>query len=224
MFRRFLKVGLCIGLTACALVSFARPVPMNLSFLKAQLLRYHNSGQYAYGLWHVATKARRYLAERVSENKASKHPKKLAVVFDIDETALSNYKNNLHYWFTLNSQEMRVHLDQANDPAIPGTLMLYRYAVKHHVAVFFITGRHQAFYKVTVKNLKRAGYTHWAGLYLKPKGYRGKSAAGFKSVYRKHIESQGYDIVFSIGDQYSDLAGGYADRLFKLPNPFYYVP
>ena len=30
-------------------------------------------------------------------------------------------------------------------------------------------------------------------------------------------------VVASIGDQYSDLDGGYADRTYKLPNPTYFV-
>jgi hypothetical protein len=46
----------------------------------------------------------------------------------------------------------------------------------------------------------------------------------YKSATRAHIESLGYDIVASFGDQYSDLIGGYADRTFKLPNPNYYLP
>ncbi|MDR3546341.1 MAG: HAD family acid phosphatase [Candidatus Limnocylindrales bacterium] len=50
------------------------------------------------------------------------------------------------------------------------------------------------------------------------------STIHYKSATRAHIESLGYDIVASFGDQYSDLIGGYADRTFKLPNPNYYLP
>jgi len=46
----------------------------------------------------------------------------------------------------------------------------------------------------------------------------------YKSGTRAYIESMGYDIVASFGDQYSDLLGGYADRTFKMPNPNYYLP
>jgi predicted secreted acid phosphatase len=46
----------------------------------------------------------------------------------------------------------------------------------------------------------------------------------YKSGTRAYIESQGYDIVASFGDQFSDLKGGYADRTFKMPNPNYYLP
>jgi hypothetical protein len=30
--------------------------------------------------------------------------------------------------------------------------------------------------------------------------------------------------VVNIGDQFSDLAGGFAERVFKLPNPYYFIP
>jgi hypothetical protein len=46
----------------------------------------------------------------------------------------------------------------------------------------------------------------------------------YKSGTRAYIESLGYDIVADFGDQYSDLIGGYADKVFKMPNPNYYLP
>ena len=47
----------------------------------------------------------------------------------------------------------------------------------------------------------------------------------YKAGTRKHIEQDlGYDIVLNVGDQCSDLQGGYADHGLKLPNPTYYLP
>jgi hypothetical protein len=46
----------------------------------------------------------------------------------------------------------------------------------------------------------------------------------YKSGTRAYIESQGYEIVADIGDQFSDLEGGFADKTFKMPNPNYYLP
>jgi predicted secreted acid phosphatase len=46
----------------------------------------------------------------------------------------------------------------------------------------------------------------------------------YKSATRAHIESLGYDIVASFGDQFSDLTGGFADKTFKMPNPNYFLP
>ena len=38
------------------------------------------------------------------------------------------------------------------------------------------------------------------------------------------LKKQGYKIIENIGDQYSDLTGGYSAATYKLPNPFYYIP
>ncbi len=47
----------------------------------------------------------------------------------------------------------------------------------------------------------------------------------YKSLTRKHIEDDlGYKIVANVGDQVSDLSGGYANKDYKLPNPMYYLP
>ncbi len=58
---------------------------------------------------------------------------------------------------------------------------------------------------------------------LKPTGFTG-TTVDYKSGARKAIEDQGYRIVASVGDQYSDLAGGHEAAAFKLPNPFYFLP
>ena len=50
------------------------------------------------------------------------------------------------------------------------------------------------------------------------------SAADFKAPERRKIAEQGYSILLSMGDQASDLEGGFAERTFKLPNPVYYLP
>jgi hypothetical protein len=43
----------------------------------------------------------------------------------------------------------------------------------------------------------------------------------YKSGTRAYIESQGYDIVANLGDQFSDLENGFADKTFKMPDPNY---
>ncbi len=40
----------------------------------------------------------------------------------------------------------------------------------------------------------------------------------------QQIEAEGYVIIANIGDQTSDLIGGYAEKTFKLPNPLYLAP
>lgn len=52
----------------------------------------------------------------------------------------------------------------------------------------------------------------------------GQPTADFKSQARQAIEADGHTIIANVGDQLSDLTGGYAERCFKVPNPFYFIP
>jgi len=197
--------------------------PANLNQAKQRLIRYHDSGEYLSDIKKVEIKAQNYLARRIKENQANK---KLAIVFDIDETTLSGYKHYKAYGFGGNAKVFDQMIRQVDYLVISPALQLYRFAQQHHVAVFFITGRPKSERVVTIKNLREVGYNHWSGLYLTPATYhqKFKSIIPFKTKMRKKIEAKGYDIVMTIGDQSSDLKGGYADRGIKLPNPYYFVP
>jgi hypothetical protein len=54
---------------------------------------------------------------------------------------------------------------------------------------------------------------------MRPKGYMGRAEV-MKSGLRYSIERLGYKIILNIGDQESDLAGGFSERTYKLPNPW----
>lgn len=194
--------------------------PTNLSDLKMNIKKYHDSGEYNYDLGLVESQAYDYLDERINENKAEKEKKKLAIVLDIDETSLSNYPLLLKHDF---SDGWDDDMKNYHPTGIVPTLRLVKLAHANHVAIFFITGRRENLRKMTVNNLHDIGYQNWTKLYLEPTDYHKASAVPYKSAARKEIEQQGYDIVLNMGDQYSDLKGGHADRTFKLPNPFYYV-
>jgi predicted secreted acid phosphatase len=109
-------------------------------------------------------------------------------------------------------------------PVIQPTLKLFNDALKQGVHVFFVTGRNESFRKMTINNLRRAGYHDWADLLLKPQHYHEKSITPFKTQAREKISQQGYVIIANIGDQASDLQGGYAEQSYKLPNPYYSLP
>jgi len=198
--------------------------PENLYLAKQAAIFYHDSGEYDYDLGVVAQRAQAYLEKRISENNKLKSKKRLAVAFDIDETSLSNYNHLLALDFGIIPEIYKETIMEAIDPAIPETLKLYNYAQLNGVAVFFITGRTEDLKVATIKNLNAAGYKDWDGLFFKPDGYQQGSIIPYKISTRKRIEESGYRIVVNIGDQYSDLAGGYSERSFKLPNPYYYIP
>lgn len=201
--------------------SFAEPV--NLALLKQEVMRYHDSGNYNQELTQVINAAQQYINQR-SAAATTNNSKKLAIVLDIDETSLTNYDKIRARNFAGDQQLFHQENLAANSPAIAPMLTLYHNALAHKVAVFFVTGRPQSEYHATEKNLKKVGFNHWTGLYLKPENYSQQSIVPFKSNMRKTITDQGYTIIASIGDQQSDLTGGYAEKTFKLPNPFYHIP
>ena len=106
---------------------------------------------------------------------------------------------------------------------IKPVLALVRFARERGVAVFFLTGRPERLRAATEANLRAAGY-EWTGLLLKPDNLATRSAAEFTARERKKLQDQGYTIIVNIGDQMSDLDGGVAERTYKLPNTFYFVP
>ena len=197
--------------------------PTNLSIVKQQLIRYHDSGQYEKDINRTVHEAMRYLTWRL-QNPSYIKGKKPAIVIDIDETALSNYAGLLRLDFGGTQAHIRQAENQGDDPAIPSVLKLYQFAQSHDIAVFFITGRIEEDRDIAAQNLKNAGYEHWQQLILRNATYRHTKAGVYKAAMRKEITQQGYDILLNIGDQKSDLTGGYADKSFKLANPYYIIP
>ncbi len=206
---------------------------VNLGQYKIELTRYKESGQYERDVAVAVSKAAAYLTGQ------AKRKGKLAIVLDIDETSLSNWpviKADDFGFIPQGPCELSpsdipkgacgwiVWISQARDKPILPTLELYLQAHKEGMAVFFITGRPGSLREATERNLRAAGYDKWNDLMMKTGGYRTESVIKFKSSARSKIVQQGYTIVLNMGDQQSDLAGGYAERTFKVPNPFYYIP
>jgi len=198
--------------------------PANISLLKQDIIKYHDSGLYQQELKAQIKKAQHYIIQQALLNQKNQHPQKLALVLDIDETSISNYDYIVKHNFSATKEQIHKEILTANSPAIKPTLALYKEAMKHGVKVFFVTGRNESERAATQKNLIQAGYTNWSGLYLRPVENSPPSIIPFKSKAREKISKQGYTVIASIGDQYSDIRGGYTQKGFKLPNPFYYLP
>lgn len=198
--------------------------PANLGALKQQIIAYNNSGSYQQELTQVIAKASTYVNNRVIENKHASKPEKLAIVLDIDETSLSNAASIIAEDFTANKAQIHASILAAHGIAIQPMLAFYQAAQQKGVKVFFVTGRYPSEKAATEKNLLAAGYKNWAGLFLRPDNYKQASIAPFKASARKTISEQGYTIIANLGDQSSDLQGGYAEKSYKLPNPFYTLP
>ncbi|HAT1660077.1 TPA: acid phosphatase [Legionella pneumophila] len=216
-----------ILISLCLLLIFSTPIqaePPNLSLIRKEIKNYYDSGLYHHELERTIKLAEKYINQEYLINKNNKNPQKLAIILDIDETSLSNYEKMVKRDFTGSKEQIHKEILAANSPAIQPMLTLYKNALKRGIKVFFVTGRQESERDATRTNLINAGYTKWSGLYLRPNSYSSPSIIPFKSKTREMIEKKGYTIIASIGDQCSDIQGGYAKKGFKLPNPFYYLP
>lgn len=202
-----------------AIVISSYSEPTNIYNAKQDVKAYYTSGGYDQAMNQVGEKAIVYL------KSCKDTPGKLAIVFDIDETTLSNYPVELKMDFGYDPNLFNNFVMSGQAAVIKPSLALFNQAKAQNVAVFFITGRSESQRAATEENLKAAGFEGWTKLILKPDNFpKVGSAIDFKAPQRAKIEQDGYRIILNIGDQYSDLGGGYSDKCFKYPNPFYYIP
>lgn len=208
----------------------------NLGLVKNQIKAYYgDSGDhqpsadshYAHDVRRVERRLNTWL--RVS----TRHVGKPALILDVDDTVLSSYNYEVTHDFgydpVSNGECVAAHCF----PAIFGMPDLVAWAHRHHLAVIYITGRPGSQQQDTRENLVEQGYPTPDGLYTHIKQAPfppyltcapNCSTIEYKSMTRAHVESMGYHIVATVGDQYSDLKGGHSGRTFKMPNPMYYLP
>ena len=192
-----------------------------------RLLATYASGPYFEEVAAVYAEAGAILAQN------AKTFEKPAVVLDVDETSLSNLR-----LYRLNDFagvedgpcdlvkgpcSVREWFKQPLGEPIPSAVAFVRQAREQGVAVFFITGRREETREATEKNLREAGFV-WDKVIMRPNGPSHGGAADYKAPQRQRLVEAGYQILLNIGDQQSDLDGGYAEATFKLPNPFYFIP
>jgi predicted secreted acid phosphatase len=203
--------------------------PANIGDLKFAAIDYYNSGASLTDLQIAAAPAIGWITD---ETPRVDRP---AVVFDIDETALSNWEglkaNDFGRIFNGTCDTLPqgpcglIAWDQrAQSTVIQPTMDVFTTAEERGAAIFFITGRDETQRAATERNLQAVGYTGYTRLIMEPIGAHYVSAADFKAPQRQQIEQQGYTIIANIGDQPSDLDGGFSEQTYLLPNPFYRIP
>ena len=178
-----------------------------------------------------------YLAQNADARR------KPAIVLDADDTTLWTYDMEdgaMHFNFdpTLQNTGSRSSGSRRRPAwSTSSTQAAKRWATRSSG----ITGRNDDQEAATLANLDQGRlrtsstrdnfYTKWTGSRRQHQPSYITCAATqcttveYKAGTRKHIEQDlGYDIVLNVGDQWSDLQGGYADQVLKLPNPTYYLP
>jgi putative acid phosphatase of HAD superfamily subfamily IIIB len=206
--------------------------PPNLGVLKLQLTDYKCFGAYDRDIAKALNEAKAFVEERTARAAPDE---RLAIVLDIDETSVSNWENLVtddFGFFQLGECKLQPKepcgfdhwISDHDPPPITPTLELFTMAKAKNLKIIFISARREEQRSDTVRNLTAAGYKDWDDLVLKQPGDP-QAVAAYKTRARALAEDKHkVRIIANIGDQHSDLSGGHAERTFKVPNPFYYVP
>jgi acid phosphatase len=198
----------------------------NLGTLKTELKEYHDCtckcGCYAHDLDRQADRAIEFL-RRLAAHRGPHE--KLALILDIDDTTLSNYREMIGADFAYQPSVWDAWVEEGQAPAIPGTLRLYKEAQRLGVSIFFITGRKEAQRTVTERNLRAQGFDNWKLLVMLPTDRGSETTGAFKEKARAQIVAAGYSLALNVGDQWSDLKGKpEAEYSVKYPDPYYFIP
>lgn len=151
---------------------------------------------------------------------------KTALVLDIDETSLNHYKALKEYGFPQgdNHKVWNECIFADTGTPIQATLDFYKFCLDKGLKVFFVSARIADSIDVTKLALKDAGYTQFEDVFVFPKeiaNYNPDQFTNFKSERRAYIESLGFKILISVGDQPSDLIGGFTKYTCELTNYLY---
>jgi predicted secreted acid phosphatase len=211
-FARFVTLAVALAISGCATVTREPP---NLYPHKLQIRAYVDSGRYQRDIETVAASAKTWIEQRAAQGGAN-----LTVVLDLDETLFFNWPHMSAMDFGYVRHEWQRWVEEARAPAIEPVREVYRMARRLGVSVVFITGRSERQRAATERNLRAIDCADYHALLCAPDGDR-RSSADYKTAARRRLMAEGRVIIANIGDQQSDLAGGFAERTFKLPNAFY---
>ncbi len=214
--KRFRLAGLALAvaltLTGCAT---SPREPANLFPHKQELRAYVESGAYRREIAAVAAQAQAWIERRAATGGA-----RLTVIFDLDETLLDNWPYLSAMDFGYVHREWDRWVEEGKAPASEPVRAVYFAARRLGLDVVFLTGRPERARAATEKNLRAVGCGDFTALICRADGDK-RSNGDFKTAERRRLTAGGRTIIANIGDQESDLAGGFAERGFKLPNPFY---
>jgi predicted secreted acid phosphatase len=206
-----------------------------------------SSSPYISEMRRILREPGRHLTTTGAEQNGARHPKP-AIVLDTDDTTLWTYDMEdgaMKFVFDPVVQD-RDWVQPQRFPATPGMVDFVKTVQRLGFTVFGVTGRNDGQKVATLGNLDKVGYrafdstnffTKWVSGSTPTTADPGRTwfagtpcedgtctTVEYKSFTRKHIESLGYNIVLNVGDQWSDLQGGFADHTLKLPNPTYFLP
>ncbi len=211
--RIYITILLAFFVTSCVTSDKTFQI-MNLGDAKKIVQEYYESGNFDLECSKIIDRAISHLNEIKISGKS-------VVVFDIDETALSNYQYTKEIGFGYIYKSWNDWQLKGTAPAIKNSKRLYDYLISKNIHVVFLTGREAEMREATRRNLIEQGYTKFDTLIVRSEAERNLSAASFKLQKRNELVKNGYDIIASVGDQQSDFEGGNTGYEIKLPNYLY---
>jgi len=213
--KKILALTLILSLTLF-LACKENEKPINLSIAKEEVRQYYESGKFDLELNAVIKEAKEKFGKIEFKTNS-------AVVFDVDETALDNYglaeEMGFGYVYEMNKKWNA----ELKAPAIEQVKTLYDFLLSKGAKIIFLTGRNFNEYEVTHQNLINAGYTKFDTLITQIGDETKMKTKDFKSSKRVWLTKHGYDIIGTVGDQWSDLEGEYHGIQIKIPNYLYFV-
>ena len=192
--------------------------PMNLTDAKRAITDYYDSGCFDLEIDEVVDKAIEYF-----KNFALSNITNPTVVFDIDDSVLSTYPHQKETEFGYIQNIFHKWVQQGDAPIVHGTKRLYDFLLSHGYKVIFLTGRFRSEREATLRNLEQQGFVGFEKLVTRNCENRKTKASIYKPAERAKLAKEGYTIVGSVGDQWSDLTGANIGHPVKLPNYFYTI-
>jgi acid phosphatase len=189
---------------------------ISLPTAKDIIKNYYESGMYDKELDKIYYNAKMKIDKMKIKNNST-------AIFDIDDTALSNYEISKRLDYGYDYQIVQDWVMSSKLPAIKQTKLFYDFLKSKGIKLIFLTGRQSEEYEATYKNLIDTGYSGFDTLIVRAEKQRDISPAKFKSQIRKELTKKGYDIIICIGDQWSDIEGQYTGLKIKLPNYLYEI-
>lgn len=175
---------------------------------KSAIKEYYNSGKYDEEVKEICEKAQSYFSKLdITEESL--------VIFDVDDTAI----RFMGCW-----QAETLNINIPENKIILPVLGLYEFLISKGFKVIFLTGRMNAYYDLTKKELEEAGYIGFTHLICMPDEfcvYNAHKAVGtWKFTVRQKL-AQIYKIEGCIADRDLDFYRGYTGKGIKLPNYVY---
>jgi len=187
---------------------------MNLGAAKNAVQAYYESGGFD-------RECARIIDDAIKQIEEIKLTSKSVVVFDVDETALSNYEYTKEIGFGYIHKLWNEWQQKGIAPAIKDTKRFYDFLISKNIHVLFISGRNADVGEATKKNLIEQGYAKFDALILRSEDENTIPADEWKASKRAELVTKGYKIIACIGDQESDFTGGNTGIKIKLPSYLY---